>query len=157
MPAPKKPIARSEVFAGLKVATAAFGEAADCTVKALAVVTGRSYGDCLAALTAAGRKPRCGATDGQIRAAAKALGFDLQYDRDFSDNMIATYPGVHSTALKSITTHHPARFPKAWANVEPVLLFTDRHVSAFRDGGLHDWAEGRALRIKYVMRVRRIA
>ena len=146
----------SAEFAALKAEGAAIGERNDCTVKAIAIVTGKTYAECHAAMAAAGRKSGQGAYDHQIVKALMSLGFKAIYDREFCDKMIATYPGAHST-LKSVTTHHPQRFAKAWANADlcadPLLLFTPCHVSAFRDGRVHDWAEGRAKRVTRVMRI----
>jgi hypothetical protein len=70
--------------------------------------------------------------------------------------MIARYPGVHKN-LKSVTTHHPRRFKKVWADVEPLLFDCNQHVAAFKDGTIHDWSINAAKRVRGVYRIVRIA
>lgn len=139
-------MARSEAFNSIQTEALARGESNDCTVKALTVLTGRSYADVHTALRAAGRKDRRGATYQQMARAAAALGFrmvprDWRWDQD----IIAQYPGAHKN-LKSVTSHHPVRFAKVWAS-QPAMMFGNQtHVAAFKDGVLHDWTVGRAMR-----------
>lgn len=143
----------SEVFNRLHADSRAQGEDNDCTVKAISVVTGVSYEEAHAALKAAGRKDGRGTHRiNQVHALA-SLGYKMV--RIPTRSIIEAYPGVHRN-LQSVTTHHPERFSDAWADMPPCLLYSNRHVSAFRDGELHDWAKGRALRCYEVMRVVKI-
>ena len=149
MPAIKTNTPKSSAFVELREKTKALNETNDCSVKALAIVTGLGYEPCHAALKNAGRRDRDGATVKQMRMALLALGFIAKYDREFPSDMISTYPQAHQI-LKGLTTHHPVRFSKQWADVRPCLLMQTRHVSAFVDGRVHDWAEGTARRVTEV-------
>jgi hypothetical protein len=131
-------MARSEAFNSLMVEAYAFGETNDCTVKALVVLTGKSYAEVHAALKAEGRKNRQGASYYQMQMACRRLGFNMvKRDWRWDHDIIATYPGAHKN-LKSVTTHHPVRFAKQWAGQPNMLLGTHGHVAAFKDGRIHD-------------------
>ncbi len=149
MPAIKTNTPKSSTYIELREKAKSLNETNDCSVKALTIVTGLAYELCHAALKTAGRRDRDGATVGQMRSALAALGFNARYDREFSSDMISTYPKAHQI-LKGLTTHHPVRFAKQWADVRPCLLMQSRHVSAFVDGRVHDWAEGTARRVTQV-------
>lgn len=125
------------------------GEKGDCSVIAVSIACGVSYEAALAALTAAGRKPREGAYLYQIEKAINALGFrKINWRTDEMQARIDSYPGAHCN-LKSITTHHPVRFARQWADVadQSLILITPRHVAAMKGGRVHDWTEGRAVRV----------
>ena len=121
------------------------GETNDCSVKAVAVVCGVSYAVAHEALRVAGRKNRKGAYTGQIHNAMAALGKKVV--RVSMVDIIAQYPKGHCDVLKSITTHHPARFNKVWANGKTYIGYTKSHVAAIVDGTNHDWTVGRAKRL----------
>lgn len=126
------------------------GENKDCSVRAVAVVCGLSYEAALAALAAVGREPGRGAPASRIREAIESLGFQLE--RVDLQERIAQYPGAHAN-LKNVTTHHPARFPKVWADGEAYLFYTDRHVAGVTNGVNHDWTLGRACHVESIYRV----
>lgn len=134
----------TELFSDMENQRRALGENNDCSVKALAAVTGTSYETARDALTQAGRKPGRGCTKSDIKGALDILGF-----RGETCNMgffVAQYPGVHS-GLKNVTTHHPERFNKVWADGNNYLFYTTGHVAGIVNGVNHDWTKGRAKRV----------
>jgi len=153
MPRAKSLIERSEVFASLKVHSLNVGEKKDCSVVAVSVVCGVSYDIVHATLSKLGRKDGHGVSTYAICEACRQLGFKVT--RVAQQEFIQRYPSSHQI-LKSVTTHHPERFKAAFANEVPLLMFVNRHVSAFREGKLHDWAVGRALRCESIYRVTKI-
>lgn len=153
----------SEVFGQLYANACQMNETNDCTVKAIALLCDTSYEAAHAALKAAGRQDRKGAYVHQQTKAIQALGFKLSYlgnrsihtrARGYSD-IIASYPGVHKNC-KSITTHHPRRFPAAWANQPNMLMITRGHAAAFKDGRVHDWSENKALPVVELYAVEKV-
>jgi hypothetical protein len=149
-----KTLGWSQEFKSLDETTKAHGEDGDCVVKALTLLTGLPYAQVLEALTAAGRKPRKGTPWVVTAKALNILGFKLELVGDFIPKMIQSYPGGHKHAT-TITTHHPRRFKKQWADVEPLLLDCRRHVAAFKDGVVHDWTINRKMHINAVYRITR--
>jgi hypothetical protein len=125
----------------------------DCTVVALAAVTGVDYAVAREALAAEGRRPGKGSFRHQQESALKKLGFKMRC-QDYR-HFIARYPGAHRN-LRSVTTHHPDRFNKVWADGNNYWLYTTRHVSACVNGVLHDWARGRAKRVKFVYLIEKV-
>ena len=137
-------------FNALQTQSIRSGETNDCSVKAVAVACGVEYSVAHAALKKQGRIDRQGAWPNQIRGAVNELGFKLVSLR--TSDIIGQYPGTHKN-LQSVTTHHPERFAKVWAVVGTCLIYSAGHVSAVKDGKLHDWAVGRAKRATGVMAV----
>ena len=139
---------RTEVFCRMEDAARAKNERNDCAVKAVAIVCDVTYDEAQAMLKRFGRKDGDGTSFFAIREAVKAFG---KTPREWSyldwQAFIQLYPG-RAKELSWITTHHPVRYKKVWdAKINtPVLLFTRGHVAAYRDGKLHDWSVGRALR-----------
>lgn len=135
-------------YAAVVGAAATKGEDNDCAVRAISILSGLSYETVHDAFIAAGREVGKPTPWTVITAACAALGVTLKEVKpERTADIIASYPGVHS-ALKSITTHHPVRFPKAWADQPAVMMDTGGHVAAFKDGQLHDWSVNRAMRVK---------
>lgn len=143
MPRAKTKIGRSEVFKSLREESACLKENRDCTVVAVAVVCGVSYEEAHKAMKEAGRKEGHGATITQTQRAVRSLGFETASASHYS--FISRYPAAHRI-LKSVTSHHPERFNKVWADGNKYLMFTRSHVLAVENGRVHDWSVGRALR-----------
>lgn len=138
MPALKK-IARSDLYAGLVKEAQSVGEKMDCAVKALAITTGLPYATCHEALSAEGRREARRTPDTIWMAALDRLGFTVR--RWTSSEMVAMIHSYPKKGIANITTHHPRRFPKSWApHRGPLLLRSRGHISAYRDGIVHDWA-----------------
>ncbi len=142
-----KRVGASEVYAAADSAGKVHGEKRDCAVIALSVASGCSYEKTHAALKAAGRQDKHGTFVWQVEKAAELLGFKLErlpfkWQRD----MVQSYPGIHKKC-QSITTHHPRRFSKQWADVEPLLFHVSGHFAGFRDGQIHDWSVNSAKRV----------
>jgi hypothetical protein len=150
MPAIKK-IAHTEVFARLNLTSQLKGETNDCSVKAVAVVAGVVYDEAHRALAARGRKLRKGAWTHDILAVVRLFGKEVA--RRDAREFICQYPSPHRDVLKSVTTHHPRRFNKAWPKGK-FLLFSKGHVSAVVDGQLHDWAVNKAKRVIAIYEVK---
>lgn len=146
-------IPTSSEYADVSIAAAEAKEKRDCMPKALTLLTGLPYDVVNDALIKAGRKPRKGTHWHVVHEAMSMLGYKLEpLGSAYIRSIIDQYPGGHKT-LHNITTRHPQRFPKAWADREPLLFDVGRHVAAFKDGVLHDWSCNRALRVDQLYRV----
>ncbi len=135
----------SPVFNEVQQASVAAGENNDCFPKAVAILTELPYETVTEAFSEAGRVSNQATPWAVARVAIEALGFKLERIANFERDMIASYPGIAKT-LKNVTTHHPARYKKCWEG-QSVLLHTNRHVSAVKDGKMHDWAINRSLHV----------
>jgi len=111
-------------YASLAAEASAFGERNDCSVKAIAVVTGRPYAKCHAALVRAGRRNRCGATRAQQANALKELGFQF------------TSADAQSRTAASIE----AELKQRWPN-QPVMVFMTHHVAGWDGTRVIDWTQ----------------
>jgi hypothetical protein len=145
-------IKRSEIpleYYRVKESELATKEKNDCTVVAVALVCKVSYEAAFAALKAEGRVDGHGASISKIGRAINKLGkhADMLTETNLRVEFISKYPGCHST-LKSATSHHPARFPKAWKNGRTYLAWSRYHAFAIIDGVTHDWSANRSLRIE---------
>lgn len=125
----------------------------DCTVIALAAVTGVTYDEAHAACRAQGRKNGKGLLRSSMHQALRSLGFETLVVK--RAEIIAKYPGNHKN-LGSVTTHHPARFKSVWRDGNNYLLHQKGHVSACVNGELQDWAVGRMKRVQLVCKVQKI-
>lgn len=142
---------RSEVFNAHYAQGRAIGEHNDCAVRAVAAATSRPYDEVHALFKVEGRRDAARTPTSITWAVLKQLGF--RTERRSDSDFIAQYPGSHATALKSVTTHHPDRFPAVWKNGKTYLMFTPGHVLAIVNGVNHDWTRGRALRAKAIYEV----
>ena len=112
-------------------------ETNDCSVRALAVVTGEDYEAAHRALQAEGRRHRKGSTMPAIAKAAKRLGYTMIRGnrRDY--------------AAKTIRTADRDRNLRRGA----FMLEVRGHVAGMIDGQIVDWTDGRLHRIKAVWEV----
>ncbi len=152
-----KTTAFSPDFSALVNETNAIGEHNDCSVKAIALVTGRSYREAHAALKVAGRRDR-GRTPIRVSAAAiRGLGATLRVWTDMEMfRMMDSYPGadVHNNR-RAITTHHWRRFATQWAphRGKKLIIVTNGHMLAVIDGEVKDWSVNRSLRVREIWEV----
>lgn len=139
-----------------RLGSIATGEHRDCAVVAFQIVTGLTYAESHDALKKAGRKDRKGTYPDTIAQALAAKGFKYRkWTYLEMKAVIESYPGVHSS-LKHITTHHPRRFAKAWAEVgfgRKLLMFTDSHVAAYKELEVHDWSQNSARRVTTIWEI----
>lgn len=149
MPAIKKTGAADE-YRALRADSATFNENNDCTVVAIAAVTGVPYAVAHAALAAEGRKNGRGCFKPQQRAALEKLGFKLI--RLPVESVLHSYPHPYNQ-LKNVTTHHPERVKGFWADGAKYLFYTRGHVAAIINGVNVDWTKGRAKRVLEIYRV----
>ncbi len=151
MPKARTLTGRSEMYKSLYVdGTLTVGETNDCSVKACAVVGGVPYAVALAGLTALGRQPRRGVSTTMILDYVRSTGKTVR--RVDQQELISLYPGAHKN-LQNITSHHPERFNKVWANGKTYLLFTEGHVLAVANGVNHDHSVGRSFRAYMIYEV----
>lgn len=141
---------RTAEFNELVSASKSMNENNDCSVKAVSIVCNVDYQVAHEALANNGRKNRRGAYTHDILKSVKDLGY--KFERVNQADIIRSYPKAHQI-LKSITTHHPKRFNKVWADGETYLFFTSGHVAAVVDGTTHDWSIGRALRCTSIYKI----
>lgn len=104
----------------------------DCTVIALALLTGTEYKEAHQAMKLAGRKNRCAAKHGTVR---KVLG---------KQRKIITWPVDAKTAIT---------LPRELPSEGMFLVQMTGHVAAFINGELCDWTEGKRKKVKAVYRV----
>lgn len=117
------------------------GETNYCSVIALAVAAGCKFGKARAALARQGRVTGRGTYRDQQIAAAAELGFRLVYEHEL---------GQACKTLKTCTKYLP-RKGTYW-------VYSRGHVTAVRDGVMHDWAAetGSQKRVLDVYRVTKI-
>lgn len=142
---------RSEVYAQHLAQGRAVRENNDCAVRAVAAATGRAYDEVHAMFKAEGRRDAARTPTTITWAVLQRLGFRAEYLP--ATDFIRRYPGSHASALRSVTTHHPDRFPQVWRDGATYLMFTPGHVLAIVNGVNHDWTRGRALRAHSIYRV----
>lgn len=135
---------KAATYTALRSATAEHNESNDCAVIAIAATTGSTYAEAHKALRLAGRTARKGVLRSQIFEALSLLGYAAVSKR--SCEFIMRYPSSHQI-LKNVTTHHPERFNKVWADGSNYLLFTKGHVAGVVNGVNADWTKGRANRV----------
>ena len=104
------------------------GEKNDCGVKALSVITGISYVECHKTLSLFGRKKGKGTFVSSMFSALKHFGFKAV-------EVKCPYGG-----MRSLGRDLP---PKG-----SFLIFATNHFAGVKDGKIHDWSEGRCLRIR---------
>lgn len=167
----KKPLPQK--YRDLRERSNALEEHRDCTVIAIAAICDISYDAAREALALSGCEERKGARNHEIRNALKRLGYRTQevqitqhavaYNK-FGDGRWVkvltkqgrairdTYPEAHRV-LQSLTTHHPRRFKKQWAEYldgRDCLILSTNHISACIDGVVTDWAMNKAVRIEEI-------
>ena len=140
MPAPRSDRNRAE-FDALVAEAEAMQEDNDCAVKAVALATGKTYGEAHAALADAGREHGKATSRDMLHSALAALGYvALPYDERA---IIADFPGVHAT-LKGLTTRLCWRHRRTDRDVE---LREARRAKPICDGKTCDYSQGRAMRV----------
>ena len=147
-------VGKSEVYLAHRNEAAAKNESNDCAVRAVAALTNTPYEVVHAMMARKGRKARKGTPWPIIGSTLQDLGYKcvLRHAREF----IRRYPGSHATALKSVTTHHPDRFPEVWRDGKAYMFSTARHVAAIVNGVNHDWTRGAARRCLAIYEIVRI-
>lgn len=141
-------------FNRMQAESYSFREHNDCAVKAVAFAAGVGYATAHGELKKAGRKNRQGTLCSELERAINALGLML-VEVDPAE-IIETYPGNHK-GLKSITTHHPERFKKAWEQQAHrtfmMLVSGNSHILTIKDGEVKDWSAGSAKRCSLLYEV----
>lgn len=123
----------SEIWQGLRRESNQLGEKNDCGVCALSVVTGLPYANCHAALKKHGRKNGKGTFNWQIFRAVEDLGFKLF-------EIPCPYKG-----LRSLGRNLPQK--------GNFFIWVTGHYAGVRDGVIHDWSNGKCLRVQKVYQV----
>jgi len=110
-----------------------------CAIIAVAAITGEPVMKVREMMEANGRKRGHGTRREVTRKTLEQLGYKIK-EWSFRErwDLIATYPKPHNE-LENITTHHPRRFPSAWACQPNMLMFSAKHVAAYVDGVVCDW------------------
>lgn len=141
-------VSKSPEYNALAGASWSHGEKNDCPVVALSIACDLTYDAANKLMADQGRKP--GKCAGGICAAITHAGFTT--NTCIASDFIAQYPKAHQI-LKGVTTHHPDRFKKVWANGKTYLFYTRGHVLAVKNGIVHDWTRGRAKRVLQIFEV----
>lgn len=144
----------TEDYQGRTIESGKIGEANDCSVKAISIACDVPYSEVHALLKKLGRKDRGATPINLSRKAVTALGFKIR-EWSFREMQakIAAYPAPHNQ-LHSITTHHPRRFPQAWADCHPNMIWvTSSHMLAVKGGVVQDWSINRALRVRQIWEI----
>lgn len=145
-------------FTALVEEAQAVGEVNDCSVKAVALVTGRPYREVHAAFAAAGRRSGRGTPRNVSQAALRLLGVQWrEWSTAEKVAMIRSYPArsAGKRARSYITTTHWRRFPEAWAphSGKRLIILTATHMLAVVDGEVKDWSVNHALRVDEIWEV----
>lgn len=116
----------------------------DCWPLAVTIITGLSYEEVLAAFTEAGRKLGDGTSLFTAEKACAKLGWKINshsrwYKNELFDQIKNSY-NAKGRSQKNLTLRHPQIHAYAWKDLPLMILRTDGHVSAFKDGKVHDWA-----------------
>lgn len=136
-----------------------FKERGDCAVKAIAIACDVPYRTAYALCAKHGRKHGQGTYMHITERVVKELGYEMiRWGYNKRREMIAQYPGVHA-GLKNITTHHPRRFRRVWAQHDgQVMMFlTARHILTVKHGQVIDWSVNKALQVQEIYTVRKIS
>lgn len=141
----------TELYKSFQTEAAKLGENNDCTVRAVAAVTGVSYATAHEAMARAGRKNRQGAHISQQHRALRELGFTVIEHR--ASTVIQTRYPNGGKGYSSITTHHPARLQQVWKDGKRYMFHTRGHVLAVIDGQNHDWTVGMSKRVVWIFEV----
>ena len=115
-------------------------EKRDCTVVALALLSGEEYKDAYAALELAGRKRNCGAYTYQTMEAFKILDVEL-----------TQLPSI-SIRQKNGSRYTPKTIGKRYQKGK-FLCRSHGHMFALIDGVVEDWSRNRRLHIKQMWKV----
>jgi hypothetical protein len=169
MPRAKSILPTSKTTVDLLLKSREHGEKNDCTVRAIAAVTGLPYEECHEALRLAGRNKGKGCFRNVQKAALEALGFEIFVSlrwNDLKEFFIDRYPNPHRKNCQWVTTHHPERFAASpgWKEAaefskEPgrgLLVYVNGHVGGYKDGILHDWTKGSSKKVEQVWFVRKM-
>lgn len=153
-----KATAFSPDFAALIPEAQALGEANDCSVKAVALITGRPYAEVHAAFAACGRKKRRGTPRDVSRDTLAVLGVEFrEWSLTERVALAQTYPprAAGKSPRMRITTHHWRRFPASWAphRGKRLIVLTSSHMLAVIDGEVRDWSINRALCVNEIWEV----
>ena len=134
--------AATETYNALQMVSKSMGEDNDCSVIAIATVCQVSYTQAHETCKKFGRQANGGMFNYDISRAIKSLGFTLTEVKP--SDFIRQYPKGHCDVLKNVTTHHPERFNKVWADGETYVVYCKGHVLAVVNGVNHDWTKGKA-------------
>jgi hypothetical protein len=145
--------AKTDKFSNLCNDSYAFDESADCSVKAIALAINISYAAAHELAAQNGRKKGRGMFTANICDAVRSQGYELVAHK--AQHFIAQYPKSHQI-LKSVTTHHPERFNKVWADGKTYIMFVKGHVLTIIDGVNHDHTKGRAKQAIEIYEVRKL-
>lgn len=149
MPKAKTIRGETRMYKDVSIESDLMGETNDCVVKMVAMAASITYQEAHRVCADHGRKIGCGMYKKHwipmLQKYVKLEPVDPQY-------FICRYPGAY-VKCPNVTTHHPERFPGPWADGHNYILVTSTHVSYVENGHLHDWAVGRALRVKSIWRV----
>lgn len=127
-----------------------------CAVIAVAAITKEPVKKVQELLAKNGRETGKGTETCIMKKVLIQLGYDVKvWSLSERVNIILSYPAPHN-ALKSITTHHPRRFPSSWYDKPDMLMFSNTHVSAYVDGVVCDWAIKTSKRIQEIWTVEKV-
>jgi hypothetical protein len=144
----------TEVYKTLAKEANALGEKDCCSVMSVAAITGLPFAKVQEVFREAGRKDRKPTPVIITENVLKELGYKCTTvaPRTFIDQ----YPEVHKRVLKSVTAHHPDRFPHVFRNGKAYLFCTADHMFAVINGEVHDHARGSRVQVKKIFEVVRL-
>lgn len=131
-------------YQSVRMDSSSYGEHNDCTVVAVALLAGVTYAEAHKAMRDEGRKNGKGAYCYQYIKALESFGKKVTAIPQ--NSIISTFPSPHCN-LRSLTTHHPRRFPKVWPKQKKYLVQTKRHALAIINGETMDWSINKSLRV----------
>lgn len=146
----------SEAYQALRVASNVVGEGnrRDCSVKAVAIITGESYERVLEVMRREGRRDGRGTPQCITLDTLAELGWTVRLWLDSEMQRVLPF---RKRGRGNITSYHPIRFPEWWAPVAArgarLLMRSRGHMWAYTNGRVHDWSETRAVRVTNIWEV----
>jgi hypothetical protein len=137
-----------EVYKTLLQECTQSGDKDACAVIAACAVSEQPFKKVQALFRELGRPDGKGTHTLVTIAAMERLGYKMVPvpSRFFIDQ----YPELHKRALKSVTAHHPDRFPHAFRNGCSYLMSTGDHLLAVVNGEVRDHMRGSRKKIKNI-------
>jgi hypothetical protein len=117
-----------------------FGDKNCCVLIAACILTGKSYKEVYDAAQKAGRKKHKGMNGILERDMYKILGYKIVTGmwKNHANRIRKNMPKWYK--CDKLTTKQINTFKNSWIDEPDMLIYTNRHVSAYKDKQIHDYA-----------------
>lgn len=129
----------TDMYSAISYESLAHGENRDCAVRAVALATGKAYGEVLHIFSLYGRRRGRCTPFWIIHKVVEHFGYELV---DVTDR----FPAAKTpTSAERVLPQQRGVF----------LIHTRGHIACYRGGTVHDWTKGRRHRIKQILKLKR--